>query len=90
MDAAQHFLDITADVCPMTFVRTRLAIEKAAAGDVVEVRLNGGEPLHNVPDSVTELGHQILALTDDAGRPVDRAALPADAAGPFRLRVRKR
>jgi TusA-related sulfurtransferase len=89
MGGAVHFLDITADVCPMTFVKTRLLIEKVAAGDVVEVRLNGGEPLHNVPDSVTELGHQILSLTDDAGRPIDRAAVPADAPGPFRLRVRK-
>jgi TusA-related sulfurtransferase len=89
MADAVHFLDITAEVCPMTFVKTRLLIERAAAGDVVEVRLNGGEPLENVPDSVTELGHEILSLTDDAGRPVDRATLPPEAAGPYRLRVRK-
>ncbi len=57
-----HRLDITGDFCPLTFVKTKLALEKAASGDVVEVRLKDGEPLENVPRSVTEAGHQILSL----------------------------
>lgn len=67
---ADHFLDITAEVCPMTFVKTRLLIEKMVAGETALVRLTGEEPLENVPASVTELGHAVLALkperTDDA------------------------
>ncbi|MBM3488401.1 MAG: sulfurtransferase TusA family protein [Alphaproteobacteria bacterium] len=88
MTKIDYFLDITRDVCPMTFVRTRLLIEKVASGAVIEVRLNGGEPLGNVPDSVAELGHAILGVWDEAGNPVDRAPPPAGG-GPYRLRIRK-
>ena len=61
-DSIDHYLDITEDVCPMTFVKTRLLIEKMASGEIVQIRLKGSEPLENVPDSVTELGHIILGL----------------------------
>lgn len=59
------FLDITPDVCPLTFVKTKLAIEKMSVGETVEVRLNDGEPLRNVPRSVEEHGHQILSLVQE-------------------------
>jgi tRNA 2-thiouridine synthesizing protein A len=57
-----YFLDITQDVCPMTFVKARLQIEKMNQGEVLQIRLLGDEPLKNVPDSLTELGHLIVAL----------------------------
>ena len=57
-----HFLDITQDVCPITFVKVRLQIEKMAKGETLEVLLLGAEPLTNVPQAVTELGHLILSL----------------------------
>jgi TusA-related sulfurtransferase len=57
-----HFLDITSEVCPMTFVRTRLLIEKMGPGETAEIRLKGQEPLENVPDSVAELGHDVLNI----------------------------
>ncbi len=59
------FLDITPDVCPLTFVKTKLAIEKMSVGETIEVRLNDGEPLKNVPRSVEEHGHQILSLEQE-------------------------
>ena len=62
-----YFLDITQDVCPMTFVKARLQIEKMNQGEVLQIRLLGDEPLKNVPDSLTELGHLIVAL--DRERP---------------------
>jgi TusA-related sulfurtransferase len=58
----EYFLDITAEVCPMTFVKTRLLIEKMAAGETAEIHLVGEEPLENVPASVQELGHSVLSL----------------------------
>ena len=61
-ESIDHYLDITEDVCPMTFVKTRLLIEKMASGEVLQIRLKGSEPLENVPDSLTELGHVILGL----------------------------
>ena len=60
--SAQHFIDITNEICPMTFVRTKLMIEKIPQNDVLEVRLKGKEPLINVPRSVLEYGHTILYL----------------------------
>ena len=60
-----HYLDITSEVCPMTFVRTRLLIEKMSAGETAQIRLMGEEPLENVPASVTELGHDVLAIQPD-------------------------
>ena len=38
-------LDITSEVCPMTFVRTRLALDRMRPGQVLLVRLRGEEPL---------------------------------------------
>ena len=58
----KHFLDITADVCPMTFVKTRLLIEKMSSGEKAEIRLVGLEPIKNVPASVRDLGHTVLNI----------------------------
>ena len=60
--SADLFLDITTDVCPLTFVKTKLRVERMASGETLEVRLNAGEPLENVPRSLAELGHSILSL----------------------------
>ena len=60
---ARHDLDITGDRCPMTFVKTKLLIERMAPGDIARVRLKGAEPLENVPRSVREHGHEVLSLT---------------------------
>ena len=56
-------LDITRDVCPMTFVRTRIALDRLAPGDVLEVRLRGAEPLRNVTGNAVALGHALLETT---------------------------
>lgn len=60
-------IDITRDVCPMTFVRTRLALDRMAPGETLLVILKGEEPLSNVPRTATEQGHKVLALETDAG-----------------------
>ena len=64
---ADFYLDITTDICPMTFVKTKLLIEKMQPGEIVEVRLTGEEPLSNVPRSVIELGHFVLSDTPEDG-----------------------
>jgi TusA-related sulfurtransferase len=56
-------LDITAETCPMTFVRTRLALDKLPPGGLLLVRLRGAEPLENVPKTATEQGHAVLETT---------------------------
>ena len=55
-------LDITEEVCPLTFVKTKLLIERMKPGQIAAVRLKGSEPLENVPRSLKELGHTVLGL----------------------------
>lgn len=59
-------LDITSEVCPMTFVRTRLALDRMRPGQVLLVRLRGEEPLQNVPRTAREQGHEVVSLETDA------------------------
>ena len=54
-------IDITRDICPMTFVRTRLALDRLAPGEVLLVALRGAEPERNVPRTAVEQGHAVLA-----------------------------
>lgn len=79
---ADVFLDITGEVCPMTFVRTKLLLEKMGSGQVAEIRLKGREPLDNVPRSAREHGHAVLELV-----PEDPTAPPD---GVHRLRIRRK
>jgi len=60
--AADCELDITTETCPMTFVRTRLALDRMAPGQILRVRLRGEEPLRNVPRTAREQGHEVLSL----------------------------
>ncbi len=46
----------------MTFVKAKLLIERMARGETACIRLQGEEPLCNVPRSVTDYGHEILSL----------------------------
>ncbi|MDG6094061.1 sulfurtransferase TusA family protein [Acetobacter sp. AN02] len=57
-------LDVTADICPMTFVRTRLALDRLNSGDILAVRLRGEDPLRNISRSATALGHTLTGTSD--------------------------
>ncbi len=59
-------LDITGEICPMTFVRTRLALDRMRPGETLLVRLRGEEPLRNVPRTAREQGHAVLSLETGA------------------------
>ena len=72
---ADALLDITADICPMIFVKTKLRLEAMAPGEVLAVTLNEGEPLENVTRSVREMGWEVLATDPVAGRPGQRRLL---------------
>ena len=60
-----HTIDITGEVCPMTFVRTKLKLERMRSGEVLSVRLRGEEPLRNVPRAARDEGHAILGIEPD-------------------------
>lgn len=65
LSADQH-IDITAEICPMTFVLVRLALDQMQPGQVLEVLLLGDEPRRNVPKTATEQGHEVLSQTTTA------------------------
>jgi tRNA 2-thiouridine synthesizing protein A len=56
---AVHTLDVTADTCPLTWVRTKLALERLAPGETLVVEVPEGEALENVPRSAAEAGHEV-------------------------------
>jgi len=58
-------VDITDVVCPVTFVKVKVALEELDSGQVLSIRLNDGEPVQNVPRSLKEEGHRVLKLADN-------------------------
>ena len=52
-------LDVRGLQCPMTWVRTKLALERLAPGAVLTVRCSPGEALENVPRSAAAAGHEV-------------------------------
>jgi TusA-related sulfurtransferase len=75
-------LDITNEVCPLTFVRTKLLIERMGPGETAEILLRGAEPLANVPRAVVGLGHHVLELAP-------LVASGEGGTGVHRMRIRK-
>lgn len=62
---ADDFVDITNVVCPVTFVKAKVALEELDDGQILSIKLNDGEPVQNVPRSMKEEGHQVLKLSDN-------------------------
>ena len=58
-------VDITDVNCPVTFGKTKVAWEELDEGQILQVHLNDGEPVQNVPRSLKEEGHEILKLEDN-------------------------
>ncbi len=58
-------IDITQDICPMTFVKARRLIDSMRAGEQGILRISSGEPLENLPRSIEELGHKVLGIAPD-------------------------
>ena len=55
-------LDITDVVCPITFVKVKMALEDLENGQILDVHLNEGEPIQNVPRSLKDEGHKVLSV----------------------------
>jgi TusA-related sulfurtransferase len=61
-------LDITTVSCPMTYVHTRLALDRLRSGQVLQVRLQGPDPERQVPENAARQGHTVhLAGKDENG-----------------------
>jgi TusA-related sulfurtransferase len=60
-------IDIRGQVCPLTWVRTRIALGRIRPGEVLEVLLREGEPLENVPLTARQEGHRTVKLERAVG-----------------------
>ncbi|MBA5866154.1 MAG: sulfurtransferase TusA family protein [Nitrospira sp. CR1.3] len=69
-------LDLRGVICPYNFVKTKLKLETMEQGQVLSVLLDAGDPIRNVPQSVSNEGHTVLLQ-----EPVDQA---------FRVVIRRR
>ena len=59
-------LDLRGEVCPYTFVRTRLALEELAIGDELILILDHRPAFTNIPQALREDGHAVLAIERSA------------------------
>lgn len=55
-------IDLRGVLCPINFVKTKLKLEMMEEGQVLEVTLDDGEPMRNVPRSIKEEGHKIIKV----------------------------
>lgn len=69
-------LDLAGERCPMNYVRTKLRLERMEPGEVLEVRLDAGEGVANVPRSARADGHEVLVVDEEPG-------------GRWRVRIRR-
>ena len=53
-------LDLRGVVCPTNFVKAKLKLEEMNQGQILEIVIDSGEPIANVPRSIKEEGHKII------------------------------
>jgi TusA-related sulfurtransferase len=57
-------LDLRGTPCPINFVRTKLRLEQLIPGQLLEVWLDPGEPIEQVPESLAVAGYPIENIED--------------------------
>lgn len=55
-------LDIRGDVCPFTFVKSKLVLEQMQVGQILRVIVDYEPSAENVPKSMREEGQEVLAV----------------------------
>jgi len=58
-------VDLSGVTCPMNFVKTKVALSTINVGEVIEVVLDEGDPILNVPRSLKEEGHKVLKVVPE-------------------------
>lgn len=70
-------LNLKGVICPINFVKAKLKLEEMEDGQNLEIIIDDGEPMQNIPRSVKEEGHKIVKVEKLSD-------------GSFKLLVRKR
>ena len=53
--------DFRGVACPMNFVKTKIVLSSMQSGQLLEILLDDGQPIQNVPGSVRQEGHEVLS-----------------------------
>ncbi len=53
--------DLRGVPCPMNFVKTKIELSTLQSGQLLEILLDDGQPIQNVPGSVRQEGHEVLS-----------------------------
>ncbi len=61
---ADASLNLRGTPCPINFVRTKLKLETMVPGEILEVWLDAGEPIEQVPDSLRMEGYVIESIAE--------------------------
>jgi len=56
-------LDLRQVPCPLNLVRSRLYLQKHPPGSRVQIWLDQGDPLSQVPSGLAAAGHRIVEIT---------------------------
>jgi len=57
--------DFRGVACPMNFVKTKIELSSLKSGDLLEVWLDDGQPIQNVPGSVRNEGHEVISTLQE-------------------------
>ena len=60
---AANSLNLCGELCPFTFVRTKLALEELPLGALLRVIVDHEPATRNIPRSATEWGQQVIGVT---------------------------
>ena len=60
-------LDLSGEVCPYTFVKSKLALEDLSSGQILRIIVDNSESASNVPKSLELEGHEIVSLDRGKG-----------------------
>jgi tRNA 2-thiouridine synthesizing protein A len=61
-EGSQAALDLRGVPCPLSFVRAKIYLARIAPRQLLEVFLDAGEPVEQVPNSLAVEGHQIQSI----------------------------
>jgi len=61
-------INICGEVCPYTFVKTKLAIEGMEKGQILEIVIDHLPAVENVPASLESEGHEVLEVARLKGK----------------------
>lgn len=64
--ASPELLDLCGEICPFTFVRTKLALEALPIDAVLRVIVDHEPATRNIPRSAAEWGQEVLGVTRTA------------------------